>query len=68
MGKWLRRIRGAIGMGLTWGAAWGVVGMLPQQPDGGELDRLRHKIGVQIDRAQRLVELAQLGRPAETAE
>jgi hypothetical protein len=23
--KWLRRIRGAIGMGLTWGAAWGLV-------------------------------------------
>ena len=26
MKKWLRRIRGAIGMGLTWGAAWGVAG------------------------------------------
>ena len=30
MGKWLRRIRGAIGMGLTWGAAWSVVGMVPR--------------------------------------
>ena len=28
MGKWLRRIRGAIGMGLTWGAAWAVVGFV----------------------------------------
>ena len=26
MKKWLRRIRGAIGMGLTWGAVWGVAG------------------------------------------
>jgi hypothetical protein len=26
MKKWLRRIRGAIGMGLIWGAAWGVAG------------------------------------------
>ena len=28
MGKWLRRIRGAIGMGFTWGAAWAVAGFL----------------------------------------
>jgi hypothetical protein len=31
MNRWLRRIRGAIGMGLTWGAAWlgaGLVMML----------------------------------------
>jgi hypothetical protein len=26
MRKWLRRIRGAIGMGLTWGVAWSVAG------------------------------------------
>src|SRR5262245_16136057 len=26
MKNWLRRIRGAIGMGLTWAAAWGAVG------------------------------------------
>ena len=26
MKKWLKRIRGAVGMGLTWAAAWGVVG------------------------------------------
>jgi hypothetical protein len=26
MQNWLRRIRGAIGMGLTWGAAWSVAG------------------------------------------
>lgn len=26
MGKWLRRIRGAIGMGFTWGAAWAGAG------------------------------------------
>jgi hypothetical protein len=26
--KWLRRIRGAIGMGLTWGAAWFGAGVL----------------------------------------
>ena len=28
MKDWLRRIRGAIGMGLTWAVAWGGVGML----------------------------------------
>lgn len=26
MKTWLRRLRGALGMGLTWGAAWGVAG------------------------------------------
>ena len=26
----MRRIRGALGMGLTWGAAWAVVGMIPR--------------------------------------
>ena len=28
MKKWLRRIRGAIGMGLTWAAAWGGAGII----------------------------------------
>lgn len=28
MGKWLRRIRGAVGMGLTWAVAWGLGGAL----------------------------------------
>ena len=28
MGKWLRRVRGAIGMGVTWGAAWSVAGFV----------------------------------------
>ena len=30
MGKWMRRIRGAIGMGFTWAAAWAVAGMVPR--------------------------------------
>jgi hypothetical protein len=30
MGKWLRRIRGAIGMGVIWGAVWGFVGGIPR--------------------------------------
>jgi FtsH-binding integral membrane protein len=30
MQKWIRRIRGAIGMGLTWAVAWGVAGMVPR--------------------------------------
>jgi len=30
VGKWLRRIRGAIGIGFTWAAAWGVVGSVPR--------------------------------------
>ena len=28
MRKWLRRIRGAIGMGFTWGAAWSGAGIV----------------------------------------
>ncbi len=28
MKKWLKRIRGALGLGLTWAAAWAVVGAL----------------------------------------
>jgi len=28
MRKWLRRIRGAIGMGFTWGVAWSVAGIV----------------------------------------
>lgn len=28
--NWLRRIRGAIGMGLAWGAAWAFAGSLPR--------------------------------------
>ena len=30
MRKWLRRIRGAIGMGFTWAAAWFAVGFVPR--------------------------------------
>ena len=28
MWKWLRRIRGAIGIGLTWGMAWAAAGIV----------------------------------------
>ncbi len=28
MRKWLRRIRGAVGMGLTWAVSWTVIGMV----------------------------------------
>ncbi len=28
MKKWLRRIRAAVGLGLTWAAGWALVGML----------------------------------------
>jgi FtsH-binding integral membrane protein len=30
VGKWLRRIRGAIGIGLTWAVAWAAVGSVPR--------------------------------------
>ena len=30
MSKWLRRIRGAIGMGFTWAAAWSAAGLVPR--------------------------------------
>ena len=29
MRTWLRRIRGAIGMGVTWAAAWSAAGVVP---------------------------------------
>ena len=38
MRKWLRRIRGAIGMGLTWGAAWSIMGGVPRWVFGIETD------------------------------
>lgn len=28
MARWLRRIRGALGMGLTWAVAWGLAGVM----------------------------------------
>ncbi|HJQ11999.1 MAG TPA: hypothetical protein VJ840_13300 [Gemmatimonadaceae bacterium] len=30
MPKWLLRVRGAIGMGLTWAVGWSAVGMVPR--------------------------------------
>jgi hypothetical protein len=30
MRYWLRRVRGAIGIGFTWAAAWSIVGMVPR--------------------------------------
>ena len=38
MQKWLRRIRGAIGMGLAWAAAWGVAGSVPRWVFGFNTD------------------------------
>ena len=38
MGKWLRRIRGAIGMGLTWAAAWSLAGSVPRWVFGFNTD------------------------------
>ena len=38
MGKWLRRIRGAIGMGFTWAAAWSAAGFVPRWVFGIESD------------------------------
>jgi hypothetical protein len=38
MRKWLQRIRGAIGMGLTWGAAWFVAGVLLARVPGFHSD------------------------------
>jgi hypothetical protein len=38
MQKWLQRIRGAIGVGLTWGAVWAVVGMVPRWVFGFNAD------------------------------
>lgn len=30
MGKWLRRVRGVIGIGVTWVVAWALVGSVPR--------------------------------------
>ena len=38
MRHWLRRIRGAIGMGFTWAAAWAAVGFVPRWIFGIESD------------------------------
>ena len=38
MGKWLRRVRGAIGMGFTWAAAWVAVAFVPRWVFGIESD------------------------------
>jgi len=37
MKKWLKRIRGAVGMGLTWGAAWFGVGAILQPVTAGAI-------------------------------
>jgi hypothetical protein len=38
MRTWLRRIRGAIGMGVTWAAAWGAAGLVPRWVFGVDTD------------------------------
>jgi hypothetical protein len=38
MPKWMQRIRGAIGMGFTWAAAWGIAGMVPRWVFGFNTD------------------------------
>ena len=38
MRKWLRRIRGAIGMGFTWAAAWFAAGLVPRWVFGFNAD------------------------------
>src|SRR5262252_8290238 len=38
MGRWLRRIRGAIAMGFTWAVAWSATGFVPRWVFGIESD------------------------------
>jgi hypothetical protein len=38
MRKWLRRVRGAIGLGFTWGAAWAGAGVVLAAMTGFEAD------------------------------
>ena len=38
MSQWLRRVRGAIGMGFTWAAAWFAAGMVPRWMFGFHTD------------------------------
>lgn len=50
MPKWLRRIRGALGMGLLWGAVWAVVGgglmEVVVDPEGKILDMWPQVLGM----------------------
>ena len=38
MQKWVRRVRGAIGIGVTWAAAWSAAGAVPRWVFGVETD------------------------------
>ena len=38
MGKWMRRIRGAIGIGFLWAVAWSAVGSVPRWVFGFNTD------------------------------
>src|SRR5256885_16251010 len=38
MQQWLRHIRGAIGMGVTWAAAWFAAGLVPRRVFGVSTD------------------------------
>src|SRR5215208_5155902 len=38
MRTWLRRIRGAVGMGITWAAAWFAAGLVPRWVVGLDTD------------------------------
>ena len=45
MTKWLRRIRGAIGTGLTWAVAWGGAGTIVMWTESERVYALRGTLG-----------------------
>ncbi len=63
MKKWLRRIRGALGMGLIWAAGWAPVGVLigmVVDPDGS-MDEMWVAVGAYPDFIGGVVFFAVLG-------
>ena len=61
MKKWLKRIRGAVGVGVTWAAMWGAVGAFLGLLDGVVMRGGSIQVGVLVDAVQTLSVLGFIG-------
>ena len=61
MKKWLRRLRGAVGVGLTWAAMWGAVGVFLGLLDGVVMRGGSIQVGVLTDAVKMLSVLGLIG-------
>ena len=61
MRKWLKRIRGAVGIGLTWAAMWGAVGAFLGLLDGVVMRGGSIQVGVLVDAVKMLSVLGFIG-------